>query len=98
VSDYETILNDLLVPWERRVAAAHKHHQTMLGTSADDCEKKLSTAFVGQKQTPDDIVTEIIKKVNDKAGVFHRSPAGRDVNISNVQTDRACGTVTAEAR
>lgn len=98
VADYKTIFNNVLVPWDKRVTEAQKKHQTMLGTDVNDCEKKLYNASVGQKQVPDDIVAEIIKNINAKATTFHASPAGRNVNISNVQSDKDCNTVTAEAR
>ncbi len=96
-ADYKTIFNDVLAPWDKRVAEAYNKGQTMLGTNADDCEKKLYLARVGQKQTPKDIMAEIINSINSKARAFHNTAAGRNVNVSNVQSDPNCNTITAEA-
>jgi hypothetical protein len=96
-ADYKTIFNDTLAPWDKRVAEAYNKGKTMLGTSAGDCEEKLYLARVGQKQTPKDIMTEIINSINSKASAFHNTAAGRNVIVSNVQSDPNCNTVTADA-
>jgi hypothetical protein len=95
-ADYKAILNDVLVPWDKRIARAHKAKTAKTGTDDADCETKLY-ASLGTKQTPDDIAAEVVNQINQKATAFHGSPAGRNVNISNVQFDPACTAVTADA-
>ena len=98
VKDYKSILKDILVPWDKRVADAESKKQKLPGSDQSDCERKLYRAFVGQKSTPDEIVTELIDSINKKAKDFHDTAAGRKVNISNPVPGRNCNTVTAEAR
>jgi len=98
VKDYKSILKDILVPWDKRVADAESKKQKLPGSYQSDCERKLYRAFVGQKSTPDEIVTELIDSINKKAKDFHDTAAGRKVNISNPVPGRNCNTVTAEAR
>jgi len=95
-ADYKAILNDVLVPWDKRIARAHKAKTAKIGTDDADCETKIY-ASLGTKQTPDDIAAEIANQINQKATAFHGSPAGRNVNVTNVQFDPACTAVTADA-
>jgi Domain of unknown function (DUF4157) len=95
-ADYKAILNDVLVPWDKRIARAHKAKTAKIGTDDADCETKIY-ASLGTKQPSDDIAAEIVNQINQKATAFHGSPAGRNVNISNVQFDPACTAVTGDA-
>jgi hypothetical protein len=95
-ADYKAILNDVLVPWDKRIARAHKAKTAKLGADDADCETKLY-ASLGTKQSPDDIAAEIANQINQKATAFHGSAAGRNVNVSNVQFDPACTVVTGDA-
>lgn len=96
VVDYKAIFKDVLVPWDKRVAAVHQDNPTAMGADPAACESNLYRANVGPDQTPAGIVRRIITEINSRARAFHRSPAGRDVIISNVQTGGNCDTVTAE--
>lgn len=98
VDDYKSILNDIIVPWDKRMTETHSKQFKMAGTDKDDCVRKLYVASAGAKRTPDDIVTTIITSRNDKAKAFHATEAGRNVKISNPKTDKDCNTVTTEAR
>ena len=95
-ADYKAILKDVLVPWDKRIARAHKAKTAKIGTDDADCETKIY-ASLGTKQTPDDIAAEIANQINQKATAFHGSQAGRNVNVTNVQFDPACTAVTADA-
>jgi hypothetical protein len=97
VTDYRTIFNDVLVPWDRRVAAVHEDNPTAEGTNPADCENNLYRTHVGPDQTPDDIARRLIDEINGKATAFHNSPAGRRLHISNAQADRGCNRVTVDA-
>lgn len=98
VDDYKSILQDLIEPWDKAVAAAYKRRKTATGSDKDQCTGELYDQAVGQNQRPDDVVTAVIHAINDKARLFHASAAGRNVRISNVNTDAGCNRVTAEAR
>ena len=95
--DYQVILNDIIAPWDKAVTEARAKRKAVVDADKDQCSAKLYGDAVGQNQRPEDIVTAVIKNINDKAGLFHTSAAGRNVRLANPATDRNCNTVTMEA-
>ena len=98
VDDYRIILNDVIAPWDKAVTEARSKRKTAIDADKAQCTAKLYADAVGEKQSPEDIVTAIINNINDKARLFHASAAGRNVGISNPNADPNCNTVTVEAR
>jgi hypothetical protein len=95
--DYQVILNDIIAPWDKAVTEARAKRKAVVDADKDQCSAKLYGEAVGQNQRPEDIVTAVIKTINEKADLFHNSAAGRNVRLANPATDRNCNTVTAEA-
>ena len=94
-SDYKTIFNDVLVPWDAKMAAAVKNVSKMKGKDESTCQNFFYRQFI--KQQPDDVATSIINNINKKAKDFHDTAEGRKVNVSVKDVTEGCNVVKAEA-
>jgi hypothetical protein len=96
--DYETIFNNVLVPWNDKVTEAHKKSKKMLGKDDRDCEQKLYLASAGENQMAADIESTITNEINTRADDFHRKPEGSKPNISIANVDPDCTVVKADVQ
>ena len=94
IDDKETF-NSLVVPWDDKLTQAKAGNLTGNDPSDKDCQE---TLYASSSGSPTDLISDILKDINKRAATFHRSAAGRNVVLYDVQSDDDCNAVRAKAK
>jgi hypothetical protein len=93
---YNEIFRNTVVQWDDKLTQAHNNNLQETGVAPPVCKTRLYGAST--KQPPFALIGSIINDINAEAQKFHQSPAGRNVNLFDVESDPACTAVKAKVR
>lgn len=92
-ADDEAAFRATVMPWDVRLTAAATAQTTFNGAAEADAEAALYAAIGG---TPDATADAYINSCIAKDTVFHATPAGGAVSVSNPTADATCATSGAD--